>query len=354
VRRFPSQSIWRGAIAAAFVSGLAARAPAQEPAHEKLRLEYRAPQECPDGESFRALVRSRVLEDWEARPEELARRMDVAVSGSPSSYVATIEFVDSAGKRITRAVRGAFCPDVVEAIALVTALAIQSRGGPAPEGSALGSSESASEPPPPAPATEPTRAAAVAEVRAVPPKNPHADSKPNHRLPGVRLRASARAAIATAIGPRPAPGAGLGVVLERRSARFGVAFQGFWSGRVEAGGVPAHFELLAARFEGCPFVPQLTRSVSIEPCAFAELGRLTGEANEDPPAVVRGFPGNALWLSTGAAARMVGRLGPLTLELEGVFGASLRRERFTLDEGRELYKVPAIYGALAAGLGVLF
>jgi hypothetical protein len=338
------------------VLGLQSRATAQDaardPARENLSIEYRAPPECPDGEAFEVLVWSRLPETWAPPPEELARRVDVVVSGSPpSGYVATLELVDDGGKRITRAVNGGFCPDVVEGIALVTALAVQS-----PEEETLAEPtpanvEPASEPRPQA---APMPSAPAPVPAAAPPKSPRPQGEPVRPPPSVRVRTSARAALATGVGPRPAPGAGLGAVLERRSARLGVAFHGFWTGEVDAQGVPAHFELFAARLEGCPFVPELTRVVSLEPCVFAEGGSVTGEAYEDPPSVVRGFPGSALWLSTGGVVRGVGRFGALTLELEALLGASLQRERFALENGDELHRVPPVYGALAVGLGTRF
>jgi hypothetical protein len=353
VRRFPSQSIRRAAFVAGLVLVLSSRAAAQDqPMREKFRLEYRAPPECPDGERFKGLVGGRLPDDWEAPPGELAPRVDVVVTGTPSSYVAIIEFFDGSGHRVTREVHGAFCPDVVEGIALVTALAIQSREETALDETAPESTGPASESPPPALTTRP---AAAPEARAaVPTTTRRAAPEPRDVPPPVRLRASARAAVATGIGPEPAAGAGIGVVLERRTARLGAAIQGFWTGRVDAAGVPAHFELFAARLEGCPFAPELTRTLSLEPCVFVEVGSLTGEAYEAPPEVVRGFPGSALWLSTGGAIRAVGRFGAFIVELEGLLGVSLRRELFTLEEGDELHHVPPFYGAAAVGLGVVF
>jgi len=351
-----SKSRHRAVSAAAIVLGLHARAArGQEPdpqPRDKIRLEYRAPYECPDTLTFKALVGNRVPEGWEAAPEELARRIDVAVSGAPGSYVATIEFVDEGGARVARAVRGALCSDVVDGIAFVTALAIQSRVS-----EALDRSEPVTMPdaspanvPPPAPPQVPI-------VRAEPTPKP----APPRRRPAVAkqrsplgLRVSARAALATGTGPDVSPGAALGVVYEWGYARVGVALQGFWSGRTRSEGVDARFQRYSARVEGCPFALVLADWASLEPCAFVDLGGISGEAFEDPPAVESGFPDSALWLSTGGFGRAVGRFGAVAVEVEALIGVPLRRESFYVEGGDEVYRVPAVHGAVAVGLGVCF
>jgi hypothetical protein len=93
---------------------------------------------------------------------------------------------------------------------------------------------------------------------------------------------------------------------------------------------------------------------SVEPCPFAELGVITGEAFEDPPTVIRGERGSAPWYAAGGFGRAVGRFGWLVVELEALLGAPLRRERFYVERGDQIHRVPAYYGAVAAGVGVRF
>jgi hypothetical protein len=293
-----------------------------------------------------------VPEGWEAAPEELARRIDVAVSGIEGSYVATIEFVDEVGQRVARAVRGALCSQVVDGIAFVTALAIQSRVSEALDRSEpLTTSEAArADVLPPAPPEPPIVRAGAAPA---PPAPRREAAAPETRSP-LGLRISARAALVTGTGPDVSPGAALGVVYEWGDARLGLAVQGSWSGRVDSQGVEARFQRYTGRLEGCPITLVLAGWASLEPCAFVELGSITGEAFEDPPAVETGFPDSAFWLSTGGAGRLVGRFGALVVELEALLGAPLRRESFYVEGGDVVYRVPAVYGGVAAGLGVRF
>jgi hypothetical protein len=342
---------------AAIVLGFHPRAAAQgqdpdAPSRDKIRLQYRGPLECPDAETFEALVGSRVPEGWEAAPEELARRIDVAVSGAPGGYVATIEFVDEGGERVARAVRGAQCSEVVDGIAFVTALAIQSRVSEALDRSEPVTMPDSSPANVPAPAPPP-----IPIVRADPAPKPEAPpprpAPANERSP-LGFRVSARAALATGTGPEVSPGAALGIVYEWGYSRLGVAFQGFRGGRVESQGVEARFERYSVRVEGCPFAFVLADWASFEPCPFVDLGSITGEAFEDPPEVASGYPDSAFWLSTGAFGRAVGRFGAVAVELEALVGVPFRRERFYVEGGEVVYRVPAVYGAVAVGLGVRF
>jgi hypothetical protein len=336
------------------VFGFVARAAAQgdaEPAEslrDRIRLTYQAPTECPDADTFRELVLRRVPVGWEASPEELARQVEVVVSNGKSGYVATIELVDERGERVARVVRGEHCPEVVDAMGLVTALTIQAR---------VEEARDHSEPAVP-PAAEATPSvpvpATTAPVDPAPPRPPPPPTSRPAAEGTSHLRISARGALTSGIGLVAAPGAALGLVFERRSARFGVALQGFSTGRVEARGVPVRFELLAARLEGCPYALPFASWASVEPCAVIETGTLTGEAYEDPPAVVRGVRGSALWLATAAAGRAVGRFGSFVLELEALVGVPIRRERFYVEGGDVVHRVPALYAAGAAGLGVRF
>ncbi len=330
-------------------------APAPVP-RERVRIEYRAPAECPDVDVFKGLVSRRVLEDWEAAPGEFARRLVVVIVASESGdYSGTVELADEAGARGAKTVSGADCANVVDGVALATALAIEPRELEEPEPSAAA--------PPTSPAAEtpeetasaaavPPPPAARAEAPPAPRSAPPAAAADRWKLSGVRL--SARALLATGVGPTPALGAGLGMVIETRQARLGVALQGWQTGRTQVREVRARFERLNARLEGCPLVLALSSWASVEPCPFVELGVITGEAFEDPPRVVRGSRGSAPWYAAGGLGRVVARFGKVAVELEGAAGAPFGRERFYLEKGDEVHRVPAYYGAFSAGIGVVF
>ena len=365
-----------------------------EPVQAKVRLSYGGPDECPAPGAFRAAVARRLSIDWEAPPGELARRIDVVVSRVADGYGATIELLDAAGQRLRRAVRGRDCADVVDGIALVTALAIESRIDEAldrsePEKSP-GSSPNATPARTPAPlpgASAPTNAAppvratggtpvagtpAVAEPSPGAPRGAPAavasgteTSAPGAAPAGpsvpLQWRASLRAGFATGIAPRLAPGVGVAAVLEYGAARFGLAFLGFSSGRVTASGVEARFDLVTSRLEGCPSAIELASSMALELCASFDAGVLSGRGYSDPPTVAEGQSGLSPWLAPGAVARLVGSFGQLVVEFEGGARFPLRREEFFVDSGEgagetriSVHEVPATSLGAALGLGLHF
>jgi hypothetical protein len=365
------KQVWRGvrilAVAHGFQSPAVAQSEVTEETRGADRLDYRAPPECPDAAAFRALVGGRLPRGWESAQNERARPFDVQVSGFQNRYVATLQFVDERGERVARTVDGELCASVVDGIALVTALAIQSRATatsergrgslesdaqPALAPSATGSANPASTSAATAPSA-PRKPRPTSQER-VPSTAPDASRAAVYPRKPLGLRVSGRAALSSGIGPNGAPGAALAVVYEPHGARLGLALQGFRTTRAEAQGVPVQFELWSARLEGCPFVLAISDSTSVEPCPFAEFGAMTGQAFEDPPAVVRGERGTAPWVSSGASGRVVGRFGAMAVELEVLVGIPLRRERFYVAGGETLYRVPAYYGAASAGVGVRF
>lgn len=331
-----------------------AEPPAEPPpsaAPERITLVYRAPADCPGAGTFHDEVRSRVTGDWEAAPGELARRITVTVTLRDDRYVAAIEFLNPQGEDVTRSVAGNKCEDVVNGIALVTALAIESRVE-----EALQQSEPA--PPPAAPSAAKT--APVAAPAPSPSGPPVASTRPAaapHVAPrandSVHLRFGAASVTSTGVGPDAAFGPALFATVEFAGPRLGLSGAALWSGLVHTGGVPAHFQRLTARADGCP-VALGNRSLSFEPCAFMELGALRG-SGENTTQVVGTKGGSSLWAAPGLIARLLGRLDPVVLLLELDGGVPLSRQRFGVVTGgtaESSFKVPAVVfgGELGAGV----
>jgi hypothetical protein len=297
---------------------------------ERIVLVYQAPAECPDSDAFRAAVRERASGDWEARPGEAGRRIDVTVTRSGARFVAGIVFLNAEGERVARSLGGSSCADVVDGIALVTALAIQSR---------VEEAVARSEP-------EPAKPAPSAPVRPRAPASQLSSARETH----ARFGAAARAASGT--GPGPSFGPALFSALEWRRTRLGLAFGALWSGRVTANGVSAHYRRLSGRIDGCPYAFG-TAAFGFEPCAFFEAGSLHGEGA--PGAELASTSGGASpWLVPGLLLRLVAGFEPVVVDLELGGGVPLARERFGLvvdGEERTTFQVPrfVLDGALGVG-----
>jgi hypothetical protein len=325
-------------------------APAAPVASERIHLVYGAPAECPSAATFHDEVRSRVNGDWEAAPGELARRITISVTRRDDRYVAAIAFTNPAGQAVSRSVAGEKCEDVVNGIALVTALAIESRVEEAlqqsePEPARTGA-PAPNPTPAPAPKVEPRAAARRASA-------PSAVVEPGRAERPVHVRFGASSVTSTGVGPDAAFGPAFFAAVELSGPRLGLSGAALWSGLVHTGGVPARFQRLSARADGCPAALG-GRALSFEPCAFMELGSLHGQGHSTAR-VAGSRGGSSLWAAPGLLMRVLTRVDPVVLVLELDAGVPLSRQRFGVvtDGQREpSFKVPVVVfgGALGAGV----
>jgi hypothetical protein len=314
-----------------------------EPSDEKVRLVYDAPAGCPDRAALLEGVRARIGSDWEASDGELARQIDVHVQVRNARFVATIEFVDVEGQRVTRSVAGEQCQNVVNGIALVTALAIESRVE-----EALDQSE------PSAPA-EPAPAPSAPARRPVPPVA--RPSQPPSPASTGGLRAGIRGSGVTGVGPELALGAGFFAGIESGALRFGLALDIVRSANVERNGIPADYTLGSGRLEA-GLGTWFTETIGLDGAAFMEVGSLRAGTTVKPPRVTVPDSGSALFLAPGVVARLMTFQDPLFVELELMGRFPLIREEFGIDNGLPdppiAYKVRPFSAGAAFGAGVRF
>lgn len=312
------------------------------PSDEKVRLAYVAPAECPDRAALLEGVRARIGAEWEAPEGELARQIDVRVEARGGRFVATIEFLDADGQRVTRSVGGEQCANVVNGIALVTALAIESRVEEALD---------QSEPVAAAPVAPPPTAAP--SPRPVPRPARRSTLRPE---PWGAWRAGMRGSGVTGVGPELALGAGFFANIEWGALCFGLAVDMVRSPRVERNGIPASYTLGSGRLEaGAGVWP--APSFGLEAAGFVELGSLSAETSQVFPRVSAPDRGSALFVAPGVVARALGVWGSAFAELELMSRAPLIRETFGVNVGgvrQPAYKVRPYSAGAALGVGVRF
>ncbi len=321
-------------------------APGQSP--EKVRLLYQAPQECPAAADFVGEVRSRLGSAWEAGEGELARIITVKVEKRAERYVAELEFTDSAGQKITRAVSGMDCAVVADGMALVTSLAIQARVD-----EALSQSEAVESS---APERKPEAALTPAKEAPPAPAPEQGRKEPAPTTTTLAVQAGAMAGVRTGIGPALAFGAGgfFGVVWNRVTLELG--FDWFAADTQESSSYPAEFQLLAAELDVCPLSHDLVRNLELTACALGEVGALSGEGVVGG-AIVEGEEATKLWLAPGALARLQLLLDPLLVRLEGSGRFPLLLHKFHVESAsgpQKIHEVPPFSLGAAIGLGVRF
>ena len=302
-------------------------------AQELVRIEYSAPDECPSAEEFSGRVKQRVSKARFAEEGELARTFRVRVASREDKSVARVEFVDADGEKASRTIAAPTCDEVVNAIALATALAMDARAGEEPP-------ETVPVAPPPAVAPEPEAPVAPTTVKP--------------RPPGARWDAGAGFDLLS--GFAPSLSAGLHVFAEYTPSFWSARATAMHadSGKVAVDGGRIRFRFWGGRVEGCPLRFE-SAPFTAAPCAGFELGALHGE----------GLPGRGiaepkdtteLWL----AGLVVGRVGYalddfLLLELAGDVRFPLTRHEFVLERpDRSVHEVPAVAFGASIGVGFRF
>ena len=319
--------------------------PAQppQPVEEAVRLQYQAPEQCPDAATFAAQVRSRTLRGRFADTNELARTFAVELSADAQGFSGELEFLDESGATVSRRVHGEQCDAVVSSLALVTALALDVKLQSGQADSVAAPAQPADATPLPAPRA-PTKALAQSTRSS-------ASAGAARSLRAARI--GALAGYGSAIrGPQ------LGLLGQldfarnwalRLSAHYG------WQEHVAATGRSASLQLSGLAFSVCPW--RFRRgAVAVAPCAALDLGwlRAAGVASEQ---LTSTRTETIWWTSLGAQLGLSWEPDPsFWLELRGALEFPLRAGyRFTFDNPSEIaFEVPSVAGSAAIAAGVRF
>jgi hypothetical protein len=269
---------WVAALAALGLASGEARAEVQP-----LRVDYEAHEGCAAGDVFLGEVLARTSRARAAADGEPALEVRVRITRHEPKSVGRLVLWKSSGAR-AREVESDDCGDVVSALALITALALDPDAASQPRPAASASPAA----PPPEPAAPPSSPPApdawampVAPIPAPRPAQPprlRPPPAPPAALPRVWV-VGAHASAAFAVTPRPLLGGGL--FAERLwggvrgvSARLGLELA--TTGSFDAGPGGVTFLRGAARLEGCPFF-RPRQWLALGACLGAEVGFLRGE-----------------------------------------------------------------------------
>ncbi|HEX6272893.1 MAG TPA: hypothetical protein VFZ53_07635 [Polyangiaceae bacterium] len=315
-----------------------------QPAEEVVRFDYRAPAGCPDASAFAGHVQVRTSRARLGAPGELARTFLVEVRADASGASARLTFTDAQGGTVVRAVRGESCGEVVSAIALVTALAIDA--GPSDAG----------ETPPPA-AVAPTPAKAPEPERALPLDGPRVlrAPEPDAVVWSVGLETGVTSwlgpPIATSIGVFAEVGAYAGasgrLTLLRATSSELVPLDAQAYRRGD-------FTALLGRIEGCPVAALLGGGFRVVPCIAVGLGTLRGEG--DVSSVEPTKSSTIVWADLVPTLRLDWTLSDtLVFFAQGELGVPLVRHEFYFEGPRQdVFVVPPVGAGAAFGVAWRF
>jgi len=337
---------------------LAWAAPAAADDAEPIRVVFRAHAGCPDEAAFTGQIMARTQRARLAAPGEVARTFSVIITpagGARSRGKLVID--DPKGPSASRSVSGT-CDEVVSALGLVAALAIDPHASTAPKL-------------PPAPPSAPPPSAPPRPREPLPPP-PRYDALPwwgpiSEPLPVIpdpappprwRLAWGFHAGGASAVAPGLART--LGGFVEVALDGGGVLSPAFRLGMLQADsgavvvapGEAARLALAAARVEGCPVRLAPVSWLSFHPCIFFEGGALQASGT----ARVSSVPSTTRpWAEPGVSARVAGEVvGRAFLEVEGGVGFPLVRDTFYFAPATTAHAVPVAGGFFSGGIGTHF
>jgi len=366
-----SSSPWLAAGAAFAAVALApweARAQARP-----LRIDYEAHEGFPGGAAFLEQVLARTNRARAAVLDEPALDVWVRITRGPprgdgtAGSAGRLVLWKSSGAR-AREVDSDECRDVVTALALITALAIDPNAAsprqsvasdpPAPSGIVPGLAPSIPVPPVPTSPRIPTSLRPTPPLQAtfLPPPPP----RPERTSRSGRWVLGGHASVAFAVTPRPLIGGGLFV---ERAWAYG---SGPWGGSVRLvlelattgsfdigpGGV--NFLRGGGRFDGCPFA-RPARWLALGVCLGADAGFLRGEGLRRG-SIATAEAATVPWVALGVLPRVAVEAGRFALfAVEGGPTFPLVRRSFVFERpDYTIHEVPAVTGELRVGAGIRF
>lgn len=300
-----------------------------------LLVRYRAPATCPGSDAFLSEVTARTPRARAAHAGEAATSVRIAIRDVPGGNAGTLELTAPGTAPSLREVSASDCGQVVAALALMTALAIDPNA-------ALGVVQH-EQPQPAAPKPQPALRIALPETPST------RDAVQWSFSLGVQLTVAGGLAPDLLLLPRPfvqlarEDGSGWGQAL-RVSATHAYA-------RIESTDGNGSLSLWLARLELCPLRVFPIRSLALSACVPVDAGRLSANGRAVTPSKQVARP----WLSLGTAGRVEWEVFEMwVLEAAGELSVPVVRDRFYVGTGTTLHRAPAVAGAGSLGIGVRF
>jgi hypothetical protein len=313
---------------------------------EPISIDYDAGPGCPGRDEFVARVlartsRPQIVPSGEGAARGFVVRARAEDDGATGSVAA---LGDSAGN--ARELRSDDCDEIVSALALIVALAVD------PSASTAATPRQ----PPPAPAPEPLPSAQPPEPPAPPPPQPRAERAPRRSGWFAQLYANTTVLIAESTVPILGAKAGVAWQGERFGAFAPAAALCVGAGESPtvhpAGGGAARFSLLSAAIDLSPVAFDLTRSVTLRPALGLEAGRLA--ASPEPEGAIAQVRPTAKrpWLALYEALRLQIDCGRGWLaDVEAGAAQPLQSDTFEFhDPEITVLSVPRLAPAFAVGV----
>jgi hypothetical protein len=301
------------AVLVAFAGAALAQPRAQAPS-----VAYVGPASCPSEAEFVVRLRARL---GSSETTDARSTLDVRIAQEGRQYVGRLSLIDREGRSTTKELRGHGCDELVDALALVAALAVRTEGPAA----------TAEERPPPPPV-------AVAEP-------PRAEPRPaERRAPAAsRFGVAAGGLVTTGVSPTVLLGGTLSIDWAWKPASafgpaLGLGVIAAAAPDVTRPGGRASFTFVAARVDACIARFALGAVLAVRGCLLADAGVVHARGSDTVA------PGSSSreWLSLGASSQFeVPLTARLAIRLTAGVEAPLRRDRYAFGDA-DFFVVPPV------------
>jgi len=302
--------------------------------------------------------------------EDGSQVVRVAVRPTGVTYAGHLSIVGRSGRRSERDVEDFRCSAVVDALALVTALAVDPNALLSPRVAAASASAapvqapleaSGPEPttvipliaPPPPPTPKPAKVVFAAPLPRAPESQSPPDRVEEAPQPRPRWRAGLGASFVTLAGiaPDTLTGGGGFVEIERESRRWlapSVRLLGFAAENGAFSSPVASFLMGGGRMDLCP-VRVGSPDLSLRACVTADLGAVRAEGLQ-VPAGGHGIPSVEAWFDAGALlrSRWVPGRGRLFVEAEGGMFVPVNRSTWNYTNPPSTVWTPWVVGSVGS------
>lgn len=307
---------------------------------ETVRLAWHAPAECPAQTQFVSEVRARTPSAQLSDSITDGRVFGVIVTRSEGKYSGQLQIQEESGRANTRSFEGDTCAEVVSALALLTALALDPNAPKPTVGDEPLSAVPPSIPP-----------AAITPVQPQPHRDVAASVAPNAQPLPWHMAAGARASMAGWIAPQLLPAVDLfGEVWQQRAGILSPDFR-LGLGTAWYSGDAARWQWYLARLEACPLRLPISRILTSQSCIGADVGAVhgTGVDISSPRSSTR------VWVAAGLSTGLWLESGSVFTSISAGLMAPITRYRFYFDNPwTELHRIPYVGATAALGAGVRF
>lgn len=318
------------ACAAAGATAAAAAPASAEETPERIHIDYTAPPGCPNAGAFERELKRRTRRSWTPAGRVSARTLTVSITSDKGLYRGRFLLEDPAGSSQSDEVPWEGCGDIVAALAVKAAIAID--GSP--------------------PSLMP----------AVGPRFPLWDEpwpvRPALFVLGERpqpwsLTVGANLSAIGAISPFLTPAASVHIDMSRSGEGLGATTVRISILRaiedIDVDGDIVTMQWIASRLEVCP-LKRLIPPISLSPCMAVDTGAI--EWKLTPPGAARH------WVTVDLIGRtQLTLFERLVLEFQAGVVVPLTRNEFGLGDrlsGKSVHRVPVISGMFGGGTGVRF